>query len=158
MLSVTLSAATCSVVMTGCGTGESNPPVYPVTGTVTYKGNPVDGATIIFVPISADTEGATGKSGPDGQYTTTTYISGDGMRPGDYMLKVFKYDAPPLPPSESSPDFDPNAPLDDEGYDPSDSSSAPVKNNLPKKYESEVTSGLKLTVGEEPKTFDIDLK
>lgn len=155
------SLVACSVLLpalVGCPGGDAKPPTYPVTGVVKLKGTPVDGATIVFVPLSAGTEGATGKSDADGKYTMTTFVSGDGVMPGDYMVKVFKFDQPPMPPSESSPDFDPNAELVDEGYDPDAADAAPVKNHLPKKYASEVTSGLKLTATTEPVTFDIDLQ
>lgn len=37
-----------SGVMLGCG--DSNPPVAKVTGTVTYKGEPVKSGTVTFMP------------------------------------------------------------------------------------------------------------
>ncbi|QDV21769.1 carboxypeptidase-like regulatory domain-containing protein [Aureliella helgolandensis] len=142
----------------GCST-ESNPPTYPVTGTVTYKGAPVDGATIIFTSISEGGEGATGKSDAEGKYSLTTYVNGDGARPGDYMIKVFKFDSPPPPPSESSPDFNPDSTLEEEeeSYDPTEIDNSPVKNELPVQYSKETTSGLKHTVGESESSFDIVL-
>ncbi|MCA9129662.1 MAG: carboxypeptidase regulatory-like domain-containing protein [Planctomycetales bacterium] len=147
------------VLSLGCGSGSDNPPTYPVTGTVTLKGNPVAGATIIFVPISDGAKGATGTSDDQGNYQVTTFVSGDGAVPGDYMLKVFKFDAPPAPPSESSPDFDPNMSLEDQEdlYNPGEEKVAATKNNLPAKYANETTSGLKHTVVEQPTTYNIEL-
>ncbi len=159
--------AKCAVVsllllaLVGCG-GPSNPATFPVTGTVTYKGKAVDGATIIFVPVSDGAHGATARTKADGTFEVTTYVANDGMRPGDYMVKVSKYDAPPAPPSESSPDFDPNQSLEDQEdeYDPAaEGSTKANKNNLPAKYATETTSGLRLTVAEGTgATFDIVLE
>ncbi len=151
------SLLVCSL---GCSGGSSNPTTYAVTGAVTLNGVPVDGATIIFAPVSEGAVGATGTSDAEGNYTMTTYVNSDGMRPGDYMIKVFKFDAPPTPPSESSPDFDPNTSLEEQedDYNPDAAPAAATKNHLPKKYASEVTSGLKHTVAEQPSTYNIELK
>lgn len=153
-LLVTMTLMTACV---GC-LGESNPPTFPVTGVVTLNGKPVEGATVIFSPTTEGAEAATGKTDATGTYSMTTYVNADGVRPGSYMVKVFKFESLAPPPSESSPNFDPNAELEDEGYDPDQVDTRAAKNLLPPKYSSEVTSGLKLDIKEEPQTFDIDLK
>ncbi len=151
------TALTIFAVCLGCSS-DANPPTFPVSGVVKLAGKPVEGATIVFTPISKDAEGATGKSDSAGAYSMTTYVNSDGVRPGEYMIKVFKFESLAPPPSESSPDFDPNAELEDEGYDPDKVDTRAAKNLLPKKYASEVTSGLKIEVKEAGMTFDINLK
>ena len=60
-------AVTIGLASAGCGAGSN---LKPVTGTVTYKGAPVDGVTVVFAPA----KGATGYGLTDasGKYTITT--------------------------------------------------------------------------------------
>jgi len=147
------------VLITGCSRGDGKPKTYPVTGTVTLAGTPVDGATVIFVPKSTPQPGtqgpqaATGITDAAGKYTLGTFAKGDGAVPGEYLVKVFKYPTPPqsgggaggsseaeyVPPEEGAPP--PPAP----------------KNLLPEKYANEQTSGLSFTVEAKSNTFDIQL-
>ena len=45
--------AACFLAVAGCG-GEAGPAVYPVTGTVTFDGSPVEKGRIQFTPVSGD--------------------------------------------------------------------------------------------------------
>src|SRR5262245_31335728 len=62
----------------------------PVSGKVTYKGQPVSGATVSFIP---DGEGrpATAITAADGGYKLTT-LDADGAMPGQYSVVVRKSD------------------------------------------------------------------
>lgn len=51
----------------GCGSRE----YAPVAGVVTFKGEPVDKATVIFSLVDGD-KFATGETGPDGRYELVT--------------------------------------------------------------------------------------
>jgi hypothetical protein len=62
------------VALTGCGSGASTG-LVPAKGTVTYKGKPVEGATVTFV--FPDKQVSTGITDANGQFTLTT-----GGRPG----------------------------------------------------------------------------
>ena len=103
-----------------------------VSGRVTYKGQPVDGATVIFHP-KADTQAAKpaqGKTDSSGHFTVTTYFGpGEqptGAIPGDYAVTITKIDEP-------QGTFDPHK-------DP------PPKNHLPAKYSTPQQSPLTVTI------------
>jgi len=103
-----------------------------VTGTVLYKDQPVDGATVIFHPQGADPQAkpAQGKSGSGGRFTTSTYFGPteqvSGAMPGEYKVTVTKIDEP-------QGAFDPHK-------DPQ------PKNHLPIKYMTPQQSPLKVTI------------
>jgi hypothetical protein len=83
-----LVAALCS----GCNS-TSNPDTYAVTGKVTKTGQPVAGATVTFVPQSADGRAASGMTDASGVYKLTTFESGDGALPGSYKVSITKFPA-----------------------------------------------------------------
>ena len=62
----------------GCGTKQ--PETFPVSGRVTYKGQPIARGLVAFYPAKGRM--ATGDIGPDGHYSLTTFHSGDGALPG----------------------------------------------------------------------------
>ena len=103
-----------------------------VAGTVTYKGQPVDGATVILHPKSEDpiAKPAQGKTDSSGHFTVTTYFGPgeqpSGAMPGDYAVTVTKIDEP-------QGAFDPHK-------DP------PPKNHLPAKYSAPQQTPLSLTI------------
>lgn len=145
------------VGLIGCSSQPSNPKTFPVTGSVTQNGKTIEGATVIFVP---DEDGggaaASGKSDASGKFAMTTYTLNDGVRPGSYKIKVSKYDKPQIDDSKRVVNMTPEEEM--KAYDPDAKPTPPPKNLLPKKYESELTSGLSHTVADKPTTFDIDLK
>jgi len=63
--------------------------VSPAAGTVTFQGEAVEGATVTFV--SADGQpGAVAITDSKGKFQLTTYEQGDGVVPGDYLIRVEK--------------------------------------------------------------------
>src|SRR5262245_8365201 len=88
----------CALCLTAaaCGQQESGRlPVHPATGVVTWNGEPLAGALLVFHPITAlsgpDEEpvpvpGA--NSHDDGTFTVSTYLPGDGLPEGDYRVTV----------------------------------------------------------------------
>ncbi len=103
-----------------------------VSGTVTYKGQAVDGATVILHPKADDptAKPAQGKTNGGGHFTVTTYFGpGEqpaGAMPGEYAVTVTKIDEP-------QGAFDPHK-------DP------PPKNHLPIKYSTPQQSPLTVTI------------
>jgi hypothetical protein len=103
-----------------------------VRGTVLYKGQPVEGAMVIFHPKGdgATAKPAQGKTDSGGHFTVATYFGpGDqptGALPGDYTVTVTKIDEP-------QGTFDPHK-------DP------PPKNHLPVKYATPQHSPLTATI------------
>jgi len=103
-----------------------------VSGTVIYKSQPVEGATVIFHPKGEGltAKPAQGKTDSGGHFTVTTYFGPDdqpaGAVPGDYAVTVTKIDEP-------QGAFDPHK-------DP------PPKNHLPVRYSTPQQSPLTVTI------------
>jgi hypothetical protein len=77
--------------ISGCGPGNKLG-TAPVTGTVTYKGQPVDGATVSFIP-DGDGRPATAITKAGGAYQLTT-LDSEGAMPGPYSVLVRKTEMP----------------------------------------------------------------
>ena len=103
------------------GCGPSKPVAYPVTGTVTYQDQPVEGAQVMFTQTGA--RAAEGTTDAAGKFTLTTFASGDGALPGTHKITVVKMVS----------------------QDPSDPYS-PAKNVLPARYATPTESPLEHTV------------
>jgi len=76
------------MVLQGAGCGGPRSKLVPVEGVVTLDGQPLDRATVLFIPQKGDTPSANGLSGPDGTFKLSTYDSGDGALPGEYKIVV----------------------------------------------------------------------
>ena len=66
------------------------PKTVPVTGTVTHKGQPVEGATVTLFAESGQGRGAIGTTDAQGKFTLTTVSPGDGAMVGTYKVSVSK--------------------------------------------------------------------
>ncbi len=77
------------VTICGCG-GSGNPDTVKVTGTVTYNGDTVDGATVAFTPASEGGHLATGITDASGKFSLTTFESDDGAVVGSYSVAITK--------------------------------------------------------------------
>jgi hypothetical protein len=76
------------------GCAPSNPlGAVPVTGKVTYKGQPVEGATVSFIP-EGDARPATAITAAGGVYRLMT-LDTPGAMPGPYTVVVRKTEIPP---------------------------------------------------------------
>jgi hypothetical protein len=82
---LTASAALAAVLVavTGCGGG---PKIVPVSGTVTIDGHPLTYGHVQVLPDGY--RPASGRIGPDGRFTLTTTISGDGCAVGTHTVVV----------------------------------------------------------------------
>jgi hypothetical protein len=87
-LSLALLAVAC-VAMAGCS-GGSDVGTVPVSGTVTVDGNPIEGATVSFVPQGEEGRSASGLTDAEGKFSLTTVQSGDGAVPGQYKVAISK--------------------------------------------------------------------
>jgi len=142
-----------SASLVGCGGGggaSTGPKTYPVSGTVTQGGKPLDGATIQFV-LADGKGGAAGKTDSNGRYTLSTAKPGDGAVAGQYKVAISKFEQPAAAAGGTSEkDYVP----------PKEGETAPApKNLLPAKYASPNTSGLTATVkdsGENKIDFTVD--
>ena len=129
------------VVVAGCSRGHGT---AAVSGTVLYKSQPVDGATINFLPQAEQptAKPAHGKSDASGRFTLTTYFGPDdqpaGAMPGDYKVTITKIDEP------------------QGAYDPN--KDAPLKNHLPLKYGTPQQSPLTASVKVGPNRLEFKLE
>ena len=74
--------------MTSCGgTDDGLGKRFPVSGTVTYNGKPLEKGAISFVPEDRGGIGATG-SIENGSYTLSTGGNNDGARAGKYKVTI----------------------------------------------------------------------
>lgn len=134
----------------GCSGGSKggNPNGRPASGTVTYKGTPVEGATVSF--ISA-TSAAYGQTDAQGKFKLRA-ADGENVALGDYQITVVKKEQPALAAEPATPEEyvppDPNAPPPPE-----------PKDLLPTKYATQQTTPLKETVkADGPNEFTINLE
>jgi hypothetical protein len=138
-LTATLLLATC-----GCAPKPSGPETCPVTGVVTLDGQPVEDADITFHASSPDAKFAGGYAVTDaeGSYAAAIFVDGgratqEGLPPGEYAVAIVKLESVP---------GDANL-------------TAPPRNVLPAKYDSQKTSGLSIAVSAEgPNRHDFSLQ
>lgn len=138
----------------GCFGGSSpsdRPETYSATGTVTYNGQTVEEATVMFLPIDAgapDTRAAVGRTDASGKFVLTTFEGGDGALPGSYKIAIHKTFQPPVPEDETA----------EGGPGGGEPPSPPAQELLPIKYKDPNTSGLTAEVSASgANTFTFDL-
>lgn len=136
----------------GCGDGVELPKVQPVTGTVIYEGKPLEGANVVLVPSDTAQKSAGATTDAEGKFSVMTYIDPDhqvqGALPGNYGIAITKMEVNKTP--EMTAEQMMSQPM---------AMKAP-KSLLPKKYSAPMTSGFKVTVGEDapPEPLTLDLK
>ena len=130
MLAVLLAAI--ALPLFGCG-GSDRPTPIETTGTVTYKGAPVEGAQVMFT--SAGARPATATTNAEGRFELTTFERGDGAVEGQHRVTITK--------SERVPGEDPSNPY------------PRMRNLLPTKYANPRKSPLTATISADSET---DLK
>lgn len=136
--------------LAGCSGSGGSANCVAVTGTVTYKGVPVEGATVSFTPQAQGVRAAFGTTDSSGRFSLTTLKPGDGAMAGLYSVTIEK-------PSGAAPVAAPPAGLDPaspEGmaaartaYEQTKAKGEPEPADLlPAKYKTAATSGLKADV------------
>jgi len=97
MLCRWLLTVCAAVALAGCGGKGPSLKTYPVTGTVTYDGKAVAGATVAYVSKSVEAPRCTGVTDPDGKFSLATYAGGNqilkGAPAGDYQVTIVKMEA-----------------------------------------------------------------
>lgn len=102
-----LLIATTSLI--GCGGGaEDIPELATVTGTLTYKGKPLPGASIAFVPEGQTSgTGAYAVTDESGRFELMHRSETPGVEPGNYIVTVSKMampDGSPIPAGKDAAD------------------------------------------------------
>lgn len=149
---VLLAVLAATTAVLGCAkeTDPNRPATYPVTGTVTLNGEPVEGATVVFQKTDRS-HGAVGETGPGGSYSLTSFEANDGAVPGEYLVSIYKYPKEEVTGTEATSVEDYVQPDDNQA------GAVPV-NLLPAQYARPETSELKATVTEAENKHDFDLK
>jgi hypothetical protein len=140
----------------GCSR-STRPPTYPVSGTVTMKGQPLEGATVVFVPSAgAAHEPATGITDAAGKFKLSTFIADDGAQDGDYRIKVSKFNIK----KPTKEELERYISLEEEQKMQfgEDVPTPPARNILPPKYANESTSGFTFSVKKEKNTVELKLE
>lgn len=154
MLRYVLLGSLCAATALGCSSRKASPaPVFPVTGSVTYKGQPVAGADVTFYN-DEQKRSAFGRTDEQGKYRLTTFSVNDGAVAGKHVVTIVKNEPPAAPivtPDVESPEYVP--PAFGESTMP-----APEKSSFPEKYAKQETSGLIAVVNADaPNEIDFKL-
>jgi hypothetical protein len=131
----------------GCG-GSDKVKVYPVSGTVTFDGEPMKGGgSIAFVPTGKDAGKAPGgEIDENGNYVLNTYVEGDGAMAGSFRVVISQVTSEE---PESTPDGTPP---------PKQSAGLAQRYFIPAVYSDFANSPLKATVEESANEINFDLK
>lgn len=91
------------IAAVGCGKDPNQLPVSEVTGSVTYNGQPMRGASVSLIPAVPNPKlkiPPFGEVKEDGTFAVTTYGGGDGAPPGEYKVTLTWSDNDPDSPSD----------------------------------------------------------
>lgn len=133
----------------GCGNSD-RPPMAEVTGTVVYRGQPVEGATVTFLPEAKGMRSAGALTDAEGHFELMTFEDGDGAIVGKHRVTVVKR-GPPA--ATKLPEGMGAAFLEEKEAQAADQGQ-PL---LPAKYFSPETSGLEREVTSDDNHFDLEL-
>jgi hypothetical protein len=83
-------------LLAGCGGDDGG--MVPVTGSVTWEGQPVTTGNVTFTPADGATGArlATGQIQSDGTFAMGTLKHGDGVLPGSYRVAISSAPPPPI--------------------------------------------------------------
>ncbi len=177
-LSTTTLATLVTLTTLGCGGPNPSAECIPVSLTVTYKGQPVEGAQVTFAAAGEGARTCQGTTDAQGKAVIGTFSTDDGALAGAYKVTVSKATekgalAGMADPSLASQDNTTGDPT--KGETPAIGSADPTKSylsqmqgqggfkdaesSLPAKYASIDSSGLQYTVqAPGPNDFTVDLK
>lgn len=89
-----LVAVAMAVACAGCGPKSDRLPVFPVSGTLVYKGQPLPNALVAFHPTDKSDPRATSSratTDAEGKFSLSTYEANDGAPAGQYKVTVECY-------------------------------------------------------------------
>jgi hypothetical protein len=145
-------AATGLLLIAGCGDDTGLGRRYPVSGTVTYKNQPVEKGQIAFIPDDPKTQRPAEGFIENGHYTLTTATAGDGALPGKYKVTIKSQQVDNTQVLETVMKKGGGGRQGDIAK-----AASQAKNLIPSKYQLTDTSGLEVTVKAESNTFNFPL-
>lgn len=129
-----LAVVSLLAASSGCSSEPPPPAAFPVSGLVTFEGQPITGGTVTFYHSSRN---GGGPIGPDG----TFQVNGEGLPPAVYYVAITPPDPFATPPV-------PNAPPREQPKFP----------EIPEKYRTPIGSGIEVEVKAEPNYFVLNLE
>ena len=136
-----------TAALAGCGGNSKGPELARVQGTVSFKGQPLKNATVVFFPNQPGARPASGITGENGRFELMTEVPGDGVVKGQHRVSITAREAAP----ELSLEQQSALSLTTEG--------APVgKPLIPEKYFRFETSGLTTEIKSGANTTNFELK
>ncbi len=138
-----------SVLCAGCG-GDDLTRRYSASGSVTYKGEPLESGEIIFAPVDPNQGFAASAVIQNGSFTLTTMTEKDGAVPGQYKVAVTSRDIDVAKLKSASGRLTTNPAVLGKAI-------RSAKSLVPKKYESSSSSPLTAEVKPQSNSFSFDL-
>lgn len=80
--------AVLAAAMSGCGQKSDGPQLARVKGTVTYQGQPLQKATVVFLPDQQGVRLASGITDDNGHFELMTDVPGDGVVLGKHRVTI----------------------------------------------------------------------
>ena len=138
--------------LAGCGGSSDGLPREPISGSVTFDGQPLKSGSIRFVPVQTKEGTATGGMIADGRFDVAR---DDGPVPGSYQVMIFaggesQAAAKPDPSEPAGPGLKSAIPQKSARNDPT-AGLIPLRYNLKSELKAEVKSG-----GPNQYTFNLD--
>lgn len=129
-------------MLTGCQKGDDRdlPATVEASGVVTLDGQPVEGASVVFIPSDGGQYPAQGLTDSSGRFSLQAFEEKSGAVPGKYAVQVSKTVTVDAQGNEVPP------PEADESSHDTGNSNVHYVNKLPKKYASMATSGLQVEI------------
>jgi hypothetical protein len=92
--------AVLMLVASGCGKSDGRVKVYPVSGKVSVRGTPAEGARVVFYPVSDELKKPGmpipyGTTDNQGNFKLRSYDVDDGAPEGEYKISIIWLDSPP---------------------------------------------------------------
>lgn len=143
-------------LLLGCGQNGPDIGAVTATGTVTYRGAPVEGAQVAFLPDGSG-RAAAATTDSSGRFSLNTAGAGDGAVPGSYKVIVTKTSAPAAVAADASMTPEERDAAARAAMERGETK--PPEDLLPAKYKSPATSGLTATIAQgEKNEFSFELK
>jgi hypothetical protein len=86
-----IAIAALLIATTGCGDGVARIPTHKAQGQVLWEGKPLANAFVVLHPENPELVPAQASTDASGNFTLTTFDTGDGAPAGDYKLTVAYY-------------------------------------------------------------------
>jgi hypothetical protein len=144
-----------SLILAGCGGGSDRPSLAPASGIVTLNDEPVEGASLTFVPVAGGRPGSA-ITDAQGRYTIKTYQDAPGAIIGEHKVAVIKIsgpgvyaiqgDAPAKPPASEGADDGSDSLSEIAVFDSAEAKEPEIIYDVPQKYMNANESGLLVTV------------